>query len=137
MEACRGGGGGSLGAGFVSWLQEAHTEVGAQLVDVLRRQFHLKHHLQAMKHFFLCGKGDFIQHLFDSLREKLSHKKQEITEHSLDGYLSDAIGKCFTDYPLLDRQTLRGAVLDRLLAKKIDYGGGGEGWDCFNLQYSL
>ena len=27
--------------------------------------------------------------------------------------------------------------MDRLLAKKIDYGSGVEGWDCFNLQYSL
>ena len=29
------------------------------------------------------------------------------------------------------------AILDRLLAKKIDYGTGAEGWDCFNMQYSL
>jgi hypothetical protein len=90
-----------------------------------------------MKHFFLCGKGDFIQHLFDSLKDILCKKKQDIAEHSLDGYLSDAVGKCFTDYPLPDKQSLRGAVLDRLYAKKIEYGAGGEGWDCFNLQYSL
>ena len=77
-----------------------------------------------MKNFFLCGKGDFIQHLYDSLREKLSHKKYEINEHSLDGYISDAIGKCFTDFRLPDKQSFRGTILDRLLAKKIDYGSG-------------
>jgi hypothetical protein len=32
-----------------------------------------------MKHFFLCGKGDFIQQMFDSLRDELSQKKQAIT----------------------------------------------------------
>lgn len=77
-----------------------------------------------MKDFFLCGKGDFIQHLYDSLRDKLSQKKHEISEHSLDGYISDAIGKCFNDFLLPDKQSYRGAVLDRLLAKKIDYGTG-------------
>lgn len=90
-----------------------------------------------MKNFFLCGKGDFVQHLYDSLKEKLSQKKYEINEHSLDGYISDAIGKCFTDFLLADKQTFRAAILDRLLAKKIEYGTGAEGWDCFNLQYSL
>jgi len=33
--------------------------------------------------------------------------------------------------------TYRSSVVDRLLAKKIEYGGGSDGWDCFNLQYSL
>ena len=74
---------------------------------------------------------------YENFKEKLSQKKHEISEHSLDGYLSDAIGKCFNDYLLPDKQNYRGAVLDRLLAKKIDYGSGVEGWDCFNLQYSL
>lgn len=32
-----------------------------------------------MKHFFLCGKGDFIQHLYDNLKDRLSLKKQEVT----------------------------------------------------------
>jgi hypothetical protein len=82
-------------------------------------QFHLKHHLQSIKSFFLAGKGDFIQHLYDTLKEKLSLKKQEITEHSLDGYIYDAIGKCFTDFPLPDGGSYRNNVVDRLLAKKI------------------
>ena len=77
-----------------------------------------------MKHFFLCGKGDFIQHIFDSLRDELSQKKQAITEISLDGYINDAIEKCFTDYMLPDKQSYRSGVLNRLLAKKINYGSG-------------
>ena len=94
------------------------------LVDVLNERFHLKYHLLSMKNFFLCGKGDFIQHLYDSLREKLSQKKHEINEHSLDGYISDAIGKSFSDFVLPDKQKFRAAILDRLLAKKIPYGSG-------------
>lgn len=38
---------------------------------------------------------------------------------------------------LPDKQSYRSAILDRLLAKKIPHGSGNEGWDCFNLQYSL
>ena len=107
------------------------------MVDVLMNRFNLKYHLLSMKNFFLCGKGDFIQQLYDSLREKLSQKKHEVNEHSLDGYISDAIGKCFNDFELPNKQSFRSAVLDRLIAKKIDYGPGGGGWDCFNLQYVL
>lgn len=38
-------------------------------------QFNLKYHLESMKNFFLVGKGDFIQHLYDNLKDKLSLKK--------------------------------------------------------------
>lgn len=90
-----------------------------------------------MKHFFLCGKGDFIQHLYDNLKDKLSLKKQEVTEHSLDGYISDAILKCCADFKMPDGlANYRSAVADRLLAKKLETTGT-EGWDCFNFQYSL
>ena len=46
------------------------------LVDTLFGQFNLKYHLQSMKNFFLVGKGDFIQTLYDFLKDKLSQKKQ-------------------------------------------------------------
>lgn len=46
--------------------------------------------------------------------------------------------RCFTDFKLPDKvSSYRTHVVDRLLAKKIDYGGGSEGWDVFNLTYSL
>ena len=54
----------------------------------------------------------------------LSKKKHEINEHSLDGYISDAVGKCFTDFTLSDKQKYRASVLDRLIAKKVSYGAG-------------
>lgn len=92
-----------------------------------------------MKNFFLVGKGDFIQTLYDFLKDKLSQKKQQISEHSLDGYISDAILKCFPDFALPDGTSFRSNVAERLLAKKIDFSSGGsnEGWDCFNFSYSL
>lgn len=68
-----------LGQVFEEWLEETHREAGSALVEVLKGQFHLKYHLLSMKHFFLCGKGDFIQHLYDNLREKLNREKHEIT----------------------------------------------------------
>lgn len=113
---------------LTAWLTAVHEEVNQALVDVLLTQFNLKAHLQSMKNFFLLGKGDFIQNLYDSLKDKLSSKKHELSEHSLDGYISDAISKCFGE---------RAGQAERLLAKKVDYGSGSEGWDCFNLQYSL
>jgi gamma-tubulin complex component 3 len=126
-----------LAGPFRTWLTALHAEVSRALVETLFGQFHLRHHLQSLKNFFLAGKGDFIQHLYDTLREKLSLKKQEITEHSLDGYISDAIVKCFNDFALPDGRNFRSSVADRLLAKKIEFGTGSEGWDCFNFQYSL
>jgi hypothetical protein len=65
-----------LAGPFRSWLTELHAEVSRALVQTLFGQFHLKHHLQSIKNFFLAGKGDFIQQLYDTLREKLSQKKQ-------------------------------------------------------------
>lgn len=53
-----------------------HSEVNKVLVETLFGQFNLKYHLQSMKNFFLLGKGDFIQTLYDFLKDKLSQKKQ-------------------------------------------------------------
>lgn len=64
-----------LGGPFRTWLEKVHGEVSRALVDTLFGQFHLRYHLQSLKNFFLAGKGDFIQHLYDTLREKLSQKK--------------------------------------------------------------
>lgn len=64
---------------FMGWLRAVHDEINSALVDTLFSQFHLKYHLESMKHFFLCGKGDFIQHLYDNLKDRLSLKKQEVT----------------------------------------------------------
>ena len=72
-----------LAGPFRSWLSQLHAEVSRALVETLLGQFHLRHHLQSVKYFFLAGKGDFIQQLYDTLKEKLSQKKQEITDHVL------------------------------------------------------
>jgi len=61
-----------LAGPFRSWLSQLHGEVSRALVHTLFSQFHLQHHLQSIKHFFLAGEGDFIQQLYDTLREKLS-----------------------------------------------------------------
>lgn len=63
-------------------------------------------------------------------------KKQEVTEQSLDGYISDAL-RNIPDFLLPDGSSHRSEVNDRLLAKKMEFGGGSEGWECFNFQYSL
>lgn len=103
-----------------------------------------------MKYFFLHGKGDFIQHIFDNLKDELNKQKHEIYEHNLDGYITDGINKCFIDYQIERVESkarvetyssnkftysYRENVVARLLAKKVDYGS--EGWDVFNLQYSI
>lgn len=53
---------------FMNWLNAVHEEVNKVLVDVMFNQFHLKYHLESMKHFYLAGKGDFIQNLYDNLK---------------------------------------------------------------------
>jgi hypothetical protein len=92
-----------------------------------------------MKNFFLMGKGDFIQHLFDNMKEELSKQKHQIYEHSLDGYISEGLHKCFGDFKMdakneinnnLNEKKMMGSssnnfnsfranIVDRLLAKKV------------------
>lgn len=64
---------------FRTWLETVHGEVSRALVETLFGQFHLRHHLLSIKNFFLAGKGDFIQHLYDNLKDLLSVKKQEVS----------------------------------------------------------
>lgn len=45
--------------------------------------------------FYLAGKGDFIQALIDSLKDELSKPKHQISEHTLERFLSDAISQSF------------------------------------------
>jgi hypothetical protein len=46
------------------------------------------------------GKGDFIQHLADSLKDQLNKHKKDISRFTLDGYVSDAMGKSFQDFKI-------------------------------------
>ena len=48
------------------------------------QQFNLQDHLGAIKMFFLTGKGDFIQSLMESNKEKLSEPRHQIQETELD-----------------------------------------------------
>ena len=122
---------------FTEWLNSIHSEVSQILVETLYKKFHLKEHLTSMKYFFLLGKMDFINSLVDSLGPVLSRKKYEVTENELDGFISDSLLQCFPNYSLEDGTSYLKGIVQRLLAKKIEYGGGSEGWDCFNFQYSL
>lgn len=47
-------------------------------MDVLFSRFNLKRHFNAIKMFYLAGKGDFIQALIDSLKEILSKPRHTI-----------------------------------------------------------
>lgn len=83
-------------------------------------KFYLKHHLQSIKKFFLCGKGDFIQQLYDNLHEILSKKHSHVSEHTLNGYISDAISKCFQDFKLPNSNNyFKQSIVERLASKKI------------------
>jgi len=44
------------------------------------------------------GKGDFIQNLMDTLKEVMGTAKHLVYEHTLDGYISDALSKSFQDF---------------------------------------
>ena len=58
-----------LSPSFKSWLHKISNKLNKQLVRVMFDEFALKEHLNAMKMFFLIGKGDFIQNLMISLKE--------------------------------------------------------------------
>ena len=54
---------------FKSWLKEVSEKLNKYLVNVMFQQFNLREHLNAVKMFYLTGKGDFIQSLMESLKE--------------------------------------------------------------------
>lgn len=57
-----------LSTEFKKWLTAVYEDLSQTLVSELKNQFLLKFHLESMKLFFLMGKGDFIQHLVDTLK---------------------------------------------------------------------
>jgi hypothetical protein len=73
--------------------------------------------------------------------------KHQIYEHTLDGYISDARDKCFSDFKIVSSDnsklhehffkdpSYKSNIINRLLAKKIEYGD--SSWDCFNFQYAM
>ena len=64
---------------------------------MLFEKFLLKEHLNAMKMFYLIGKGDFIQKLMDLLRPTFNQAKHLIQEYELDGYITEAVNDSFSN----------------------------------------
>mgnify|MGYP001496473436 CR=1 FL=1 len=58
-----------LSANFKSWLESVSKTSSNYLVEIMFNKFDLKKHFNAIKMFYLTGKGDFIQALIDSLRD--------------------------------------------------------------------
>lgn len=56
-----------LSANFKSWIEKVSKISSNYLVEVMFNKFDLKKHFNAIKMFYLAGKGDFIQALIDSL----------------------------------------------------------------------
>lgn len=83
---------------FKQWLTSVYEDLSEKLVRQMKQNYNLRYHLGAMKHFYLMGKGDFIQQLVDTLKEEMVKPKHLVYEHTLDGYISDAISKSFQDF---------------------------------------
>jgi len=57
-----------LSPDFKKWLTSVYENLSSTLVNELKKQYNLKYHLNSMKCFYLMGKGDFVQHLVDTLK---------------------------------------------------------------------
>jgi hypothetical protein len=58
-----------LSTTFKLWLENISKKLSSYLVETMFNKFDLKRHFNAIKMFYLAGKGDFIQTLIDSLKD--------------------------------------------------------------------
>ena len=91
-----------LSVEFKRWLTTVYENLSSTLVNEMKHQYNLASHLNSMKCFYLMGKGDFVQHLVDTLvaNGELERPKHQVYELNLDSYIAEAINKCFQDYEM-------------------------------------
>jgi len=108
---------------FKTKIEELYNDLGPLLLKYLRgepfssetsssvRSYQLDGHLNAMKRYILCERGDFIQSLMDGLDGELSKPATLLYRHNLIGNLDDSVKQCllsqFESKDVLDRLDVR------------------------------
>eukprot|EP01135_Chromosphaera_perkinsii_P008737 Nk52_evm70s1444 gene=Nk52_evmTU70s1444 len=111
-------------------VDSAYTETSEHLLFLLKSQFKMKTHLEALRKYLLLGQGDFIQQLMDLLHPELDKEASGLYLHNLSSALESAIRATNAQYDDPD-------VLKRLDVRLLEMSQGDFGWDVFSLDYHM
>lgn len=97
---------------------------------MLFTKYQFYNHCKAIRKYLLCGQGDFIQNLMDSLVGELSKPAGQLYKYTLLGILETAVRASNAYYSDAE-------FLDRLDVKLLEASPGDNGWDIFSLDYKV
>jgi gamma-tubulin complex component 3 len=113
-------------------VRQIASKSDKRLLVVMRQDFHLTAHLQALKKFMLLGQGDFVTALMDLVGPELRKRASQLFRHNLSGMVEAALRSCtFSNLPKAS------VVLDRVGVRLLEASPGDVGWDVFSLDYSV
>jgi len=118
---------------FVSW---AATHVNARLLHLMLGRFELRAHCHNLKQFMLLGKGDFVQHLMESVSAQISRPASKLHRHHLLSLVESAV-RTSISAELRHGEHADGehALLLKHLDVRLSKAPGEHGWDGFSLDY--
>jgi len=103
-----------------------------RLLHMMKTDFHLVTHLEALKKFMLLGQGDFVTALMDLVGLELRKRASQLFRHNLNGMLDAALRSC-----TFSGQAEASVVLDRVGVRLLESSPGDVGWDIFSLDYMV
>eukprot|EP01039_Chlorochromonas_danica_P001201 gene1202-1311_t len=104
--------------------------IDQQLLQLLREDFHLYNHLEALKKFMLLGQGDFINCLIDNIGPELKKRSNVLFKHNLLSILEASLRASNAQY---EEEWILHHVNIRLLEANV----GDTGWEIFSLDYQI
>lgn len=113
---------------FHDLVRASLSKVSEHLVTMVKDEFHLLDHLQALKSYLLLGQGDFIEILIEKLSSELSKERRQIYLHNLSSILESSIRSSNAQYAKTE-------ITNRLQVKVLDKGT--SGWEIFTLDYEI
>lgn len=111
-------------------ITTAYRTTQAHLTFLLSTKFQLQSHLQALKHYLLLTRGDFIALLTTSLSPYLSLPANSQYRHTLTAQLEAAVRGSNAQFDPPE-------VLRRLDARMLELSHGDIGWEVFTLEYRV
>lgn len=111
-------------------VEEAYATASRHLLHVLLDGYHVRVHLQALRHYLLLGQGDFVNHLMKLVEPELDKPASTRMSRHLASILDKCIRSSNSQYDDSD-------VLKRLDVRISEPSLGDVGWDVFSLDYKV
>jgi len=101
-----------------------------RLMQLLRVNFKVMEHAEAMRKYLLLAQGDFIQQFLCEIREEMGKNAAHIKMHDMQSKLESAV---LQSNALYDDNDIR----QRLRVKMLGSSAGDIGWNVFCLNYAV